>query len=233
MDEMEELITQNLGLVGHIVRGYPGRGVEYEELFSAGRQGLIEAANRLKPDKGAKFSVYAGYWIRRRIRETLKCLSPMDSLNEEVTSIGAEGSTLDNRIWLEEAIRKLDERSQKVLTLLFGLDQKGKRTLSEVAEELGISPQAVWKGKEQAIKDLRHLWEGKPVQPRPRPSGLSRQDYLRRYRKGNEQLKEQIRSWYRGHPDYHRRWRQKNLDHRRQYEREYMRLRRCKQKNKS
>jgi RNA polymerase primary sigma factor len=80
-----ELINQNLRLVGYIARQYLGRGVGYGELYSAGRQGLIEAANRFKPDKGAKFSTYAGYWIRRGIREALKSPAPAKSLNEETT----------------------------------------------------------------------------------------------------------------------------------------------------
>jgi RNA polymerase sporulation-specific sigma factor len=238
MAQIAELITQNLGLVGYIVKQYLGRGVKYAELFSAGRQGLIEAANRFKPDKGAKFSVYAGYWIRRRIKEDLKCLSPVESLNEEATSVDLEGPSLDDRIWLEGALSRLDEGDRQILTLCFGLDQKGERSLKEAAGELGISPQAVSKRKEQAIKDLRRLWEGKPVQPRPHPSGLSRQDYLCQYRQEyHEQLKEQIRSWWQehpgyykrwlsDHPGYHKSWRLKNLDHCRQYEREYKRRRR-------
>lgn len=55
----DELITQNLGLVGSCASRFLGKGVEYEDLYSAGCIGLIHAADRFNEKLGFAFSTYA------------------------------------------------------------------------------------------------------------------------------------------------------------------------------
>lgn len=52
-------VSDNLGLVHSIANRFKGRGIEYEELFSAGCLGLVKAINRFDESRGLCFSTYA------------------------------------------------------------------------------------------------------------------------------------------------------------------------------
>ena len=54
-----ELILNNLGLVGKCASKFIGKGVDYEDLYSAGCVGLIKAADGFREDLGFAFSTYA------------------------------------------------------------------------------------------------------------------------------------------------------------------------------
>lgn len=55
----DERIKSNLGLVRACAKRFRDKGVEYEELISAGTLGLIKAADRFDPSLGYRFSTYA------------------------------------------------------------------------------------------------------------------------------------------------------------------------------
>jgi RNA polymerase sporulation-specific sigma factor len=55
----DELILNNLGLVGSCASRFLGKGVDYEDLYSAGCIGLIKAADRFDESLGFAFSTYA------------------------------------------------------------------------------------------------------------------------------------------------------------------------------
>ncbi len=57
--ELNEVITQNLGLVHACARRYTGRGIEYDDLYQAGCLGLIKAARAFDSERQVKFSTYA------------------------------------------------------------------------------------------------------------------------------------------------------------------------------
>lgn len=67
----EQLVQRNLKLVVTVARDYEGYGVALEDLIAEGNVGLIEAARRVDPDKGAKFSTYASLWIKQAVRRAL------------------------------------------------------------------------------------------------------------------------------------------------------------------
>lgn len=67
----EELITSSLRLVVKISHDYKTRGLPLEDLISEGNMGLLEAARKFNPKKGAKFSTYAAWWIRAYMRRAL------------------------------------------------------------------------------------------------------------------------------------------------------------------
>lgn len=50
---------ENLGLVHLCANRFRGRGIEYEELYSAGCLGLLKAVKAFDGDRGVKFSTYA------------------------------------------------------------------------------------------------------------------------------------------------------------------------------
>lgn len=55
----ETFIQQNLGLVHACVRRFTHKGIEYDELFSAGCMGIVKAFNAFDKTKNVKFSTYA------------------------------------------------------------------------------------------------------------------------------------------------------------------------------
>ena len=55
----EAFITQNLGLVHSCAGRFRGRGLEYDDLYSAGCMGLIKAYDGFDETRGVCFSTYA------------------------------------------------------------------------------------------------------------------------------------------------------------------------------
>ena len=59
MTTRNELIEQNLGLVHTCAKRFAGKGVEYDDLYSAGCLGLVKAIDRFDPERGWQLSTYA------------------------------------------------------------------------------------------------------------------------------------------------------------------------------
>lgn len=59
MNERERFISENIGLVHSCAARFKNRGIEYEDLYSAGCIGLIKAYDRFDKSLGYKFSTYA------------------------------------------------------------------------------------------------------------------------------------------------------------------------------
>ena len=53
------LAEENLGLVHLCANKFRNRGIEYEELYSAGCMGLVKAVKAYDAEHGTKFSTYA------------------------------------------------------------------------------------------------------------------------------------------------------------------------------
>ena len=67
----EKLITANLRLVVKIAYDFKGMGQPLLDLIAEGNIGLIRAAEKFDPAKGAKFSSYAAWWIKQSMRRSL------------------------------------------------------------------------------------------------------------------------------------------------------------------
>ncbi len=67
----EEMIKANLRLVVKIAREYEDYGVPLLDLINEGNIGLMKAVERFDPQKGAKLSTYAAWWIKQAIRRAL------------------------------------------------------------------------------------------------------------------------------------------------------------------
>lgn len=59
MTTRNELIEQNLGLVHACAKRFIGKGIEYDDLYSAGCLGLVKAIDRFDPGRGWQLSTYA------------------------------------------------------------------------------------------------------------------------------------------------------------------------------
>jgi len=70
--EKNELIEQNLRLVHACAHRFTGKGVEYDDLYSAGCVGLVKAVNRFDPSLGFRLSTYAVPVILGEIRQLFR-----------------------------------------------------------------------------------------------------------------------------------------------------------------
>ncbi len=68
----DRLVSENIGLVHLCANRLRGRGIEYEELFSAGSLGLVKAARGFDESRGLKFSTYAVPVILGEIRRLFR-----------------------------------------------------------------------------------------------------------------------------------------------------------------
>ena len=64
-----QLLTSHLRLVAKIAMGYRRYGLPISDLISEGNVGLMRAVRRFDPDKGARFSTYALWWIKAAIQD--------------------------------------------------------------------------------------------------------------------------------------------------------------------
>jgi RNA polymerase primary sigma factor len=67
----KRLVESHLRFAFKIANDFKGLGVPLEDLVSEANIGLLMAVNRYKPDKGAKFSSYAFFWIKQRVCKAL------------------------------------------------------------------------------------------------------------------------------------------------------------------
>lgn len=57
--DRDVFVKENIGLVHACVKRFNGRGIEYDDLFSAGCMGLVKAVDGFDPQRGVQFSTYA------------------------------------------------------------------------------------------------------------------------------------------------------------------------------
>ena len=119
--ERDSFIEENLGLVHSICKRFSGRGIEYDDLFQAGCIGLIKATDAFDEERGLMFSTYAVPVIMGEVRRLFR-----------------DGGAV-------KVSRSVKELSFHVNRKRDFLEQKFNRepTVSEIAEELGVSSEAV------------------------------------------------------------------------------------------
>ncbi len=114
----DNFVRDNMGLVHSLAGRFRGRGIEYEELVSAGCVGLVKAANGFDECRGLQFSTYAVPVILGEIKRLFR-----------------DGGTI-------KVSRGLKELSMKAVRVQEQLQKEGlEPRLSEIAKRLGVSPE--------------------------------------------------------------------------------------------
>ena len=116
-----EFIQHNLGLVHSCAGRFTGRGIEYEELYSAGCLGLVKACDGFDPQRGVCFSTYAVPVILGEIKKLFR-----------------DGGTVKVSRSVKELGLKVTAERERIL----------KRTgnepsVAQLAEALGVTPEQV------------------------------------------------------------------------------------------
>lgn len=113
--ERDEFIESNLPLVHKLANRFRGRGIEYEELYSAGCVGLVKAVDRFEPERGLCFSTYAVPVILGEIRRLFR-----------------DGGSV-------KISRSLKELSIKAAKVRDQLSANGEPRVSDIAAALGVT----------------------------------------------------------------------------------------------
>lgn len=116
-----EFIQRNLGLVHSCAGRFTGRGIEYEELYSAGCLGLVKACDGFDSQRGVCFSTYAVPVILGEIKKLFR-----------------DGGTVKVSRSVKELGLKVTAERERIL----------KRTgnepsVAQLAEALGVTPEQV------------------------------------------------------------------------------------------
>lgn len=139
-DEMRPSVEENLGLVHLCANRFRGRGVEYDDLYSAGCIGLLKAVRAFDCERGVRFSTYAVPVILGEIKRlfrdggtvhvsrTLKELSlRIQRLCDEYRAVGGDEPTVSRIAEMcgepETVVAEALCVSQSVLSLTAGEDE--------------------------------------------------------------------------------------------------------------
>lgn len=115
--EREKFIESHLPLVHKLANRFRGRGIDYDELYSAGCVGLVKACDRFEPERGLCFSTYAVPVILGEIRRLFR-----------------DGGSV-------KISRSLKELSVKAARVREQLSANGEPRISDIAEALGVAPE--------------------------------------------------------------------------------------------
>ncbi len=143
---------ENLGLVHLCANRFRGRGIEYDELYSAGCLGLLKAVKAFDSDRGVKFSTYAVPVILGEIKRlfrdggTVKVSRSLKELSMKLQKVCSEFMLREGR---EPAISELSEivgvceadiaealcASQPLVSLTSGDDEGGQTDIPVEAHD--------------------------------------------------------------------------------------------------
>lgn len=108
----DELILNNLGLVGSCASRFMGKGIDYEDLYSAGCIGLIKAADGFREDLGFAFSTYAVPSILGEIRRIFRdsgAVKVSRSLKEKARELALAKEKFEKVNGVEPTVSELSE----------------------------------------------------------------------------------------------------------------------------
>jgi len=153
--DTEKLYQDYLPLIRSIASRYKGM-VAFEDLVQEGFLGLLEAEERFDSSRGAKFSTYAFYWVKRRIleairKERIQSLNSVELKEEILVSPIIEKTYESGDLDVSSLTKNLSSLEQKIFKLHF----QQEKTLSQIAKELGIRREKVRQTKQLLLRKMK------------------------------------------------------------------------------
>lgn len=179
-EALEILMICNGGLVVFLAKKYLGKGLTFEELQSAGNEGLLRAINKFDYNERAieGFSSYISVSIENQIRMELRKYNKhshvlsfekpigqnKDGKEMKVEDlVGTDAEQLIESVisdikidFVRKALQCLTSREQQIILLRYGLDEAHQKTQDEIAEIFGCSQSAIAKQEQKALIKMRH-----------------------------------------------------------------------------
>ncbi len=109
----DTLISDNLGLVHACANRFRGKGIDYDDLFSAGCLGLVKAADGFRPELGFAFSTYAVPAVLGEIKRLFRdggAVKISRSLKERARMAARLREDMTNTLNREPTLRELAEK---------------------------------------------------------------------------------------------------------------------------
>ena len=179
MDAQTLLVTSNMALVIYIAKKYMNKGISFEDLVSAGNEGLVKAINMfdyinysIEGFSEYIFTTIENY-IKNEFREYNKH-SKVLSFNDPIAYnkygddyklseiVGTDDEILFNDIInkmqissVREALKTLSPMELKIIILRYGLDFQNRKTFTEIAHILGKSKSVISIQEKKALIKLR------------------------------------------------------------------------------
>ena len=161
IEDADDLCLRYRPLAFRIAGEFRNRGVDLDELRSAGLFGLVLATKKFDPDRGIAFGGYAKFWIKGQILELFK---PKGGAAGRAISLDApaftredeDGNTKPDLVTDDSApiatvdLGSLNERERAI----FGARIEGK-ILREIGDDLGVSRERVRQINERVVEKVR------------------------------------------------------------------------------
>lgn len=176
------LVEGNWRLAVSIAKQYRGRGLDMSDLVAEANLGLVRAAREFDPDRG-RFVMLATPWIRGLILRAIRArratppASPLPVVDPPDprpgpagAAIGAERDARDAR-WIAAALRRMVPPQREVARRLYGLGGEGRRTLDEIAADLGMPKSRAMQHSRDAMGPLGLEPGASPVKGLRREAG--------------------------------------------------------------
>ncbi|MCH5303229.1 MAG: sigma-70 family RNA polymerase sigma factor [Ruminococcus sp.] len=113
MNERDKVVENNLALVHACCKRFKNRGIEYDELFSAGCVGLVKAVNKFNPDLNLRLSTYAVPVILGEIKRLFRdggTVKVSRSLKELSLKINRETQAFQDEFGRSPTVLELSKR---------------------------------------------------------------------------------------------------------------------------
>ena len=136
-DAANQLVTSHLRLAAKVARRYRGYGLPLADIVAEANLGLVIAAARFEPDRGARFSTYALWWIKATIHDYIL----------RSWSLVKIGTTAAQR----KLFFRLRQEMQKLAPQRTGLTPE---IVATVAERLEVTPRDVIEMDSRLAGDL-------------------------------------------------------------------------------
>lgn len=106
----DTLVCANLRLVVKIAHDFKNFGIGFADLVAEGNRGLVVAVDKFDPDNGAKFSVYAGWWIKQSMRHAILWQSRVVRMPSGASQRHLKIRKAANRYFMEHNEMPTDEK---------------------------------------------------------------------------------------------------------------------------